>query len=412
MKISLIDNGLDSLKKGYKYLESYERLLGAGATDPERFSALKDSTLSIQHGIEILFKYSLRQRNELLLFNDITKLKTAFRNRREGLINELYEEDGAHTISFKETIERLIDICGLPINERFKKKLLKVESWRNGITHSAVLLNEMEVSNVLGGLLVDLDNFFGPVIGGEYLQGQGRVELDRAYRLTKAVHGELENKVKAQTVERLINALQANKLRNITAPGVFLINNPKVACSILQEIQDTEHGYGCDFINGHCSGKASIKDLGTDGRLTIFTEDNDTYYQFPLGSMLIYIPEINNSLSPLIFLYATGSKPIGTSPYIRDNGNYKVQHGVMYDDSRSVDWSKETRLQYYDDYNSDEPILMSHKEILHFLTAGPVCFLNVGKLDYGSAHRLLDDNNFADASRLYAEFQRYVESQE
>ena len=410
MKIPLIDNGLDSLKKGYKHLASYEQLLTAGAADPERFSALKDSTLSIQHGIEILFKYSLGQRNELLLFNDITKLKPAFRKRREGLINELYEEDGAHTISFKETLERLIDICGLSIGDRFKKKLLKVEGWRNAITHSAVLLNEKEVSQVLGGLLIDLDNFFGPVIGGEYLQGQGRVELDRAYRLTKAVHGELENKTKAQTVERLISALQVHKLKNITSPGVFLINDPKVACSILQEIQGDESAYGCDFVNGHCSGKASINDLGTDGRLTIFTEDNDTIYQFALGQMVVYIPEINNNLSPLIFLYATGTKPIGPSPYIRDGRNYQIQHGILFDDSKSVDWSNETFVQSCEDYNLEEPILTPHKELLYFLTAGPACFLNVQQLDYGSAHRLLDDKGFSDAGKLYAEFQRYLDS--
>ncbi|WP_122584146.1 hypothetical protein [Pseudomonas viridiflava] len=279
MKISLIDNGLDSLKKGYNHLANYERLVVEEASDPERFSALKDSTLSIQHGVEILCKYSLKQHNELLLFSEIARLKSAFKNRRNGLINELYEEDGINTISFKESIERMIDICDFPIGERFKKKLLKVEGWRNSITHSAVLLNEIEVSKVLGGLLVDLDNLFGPIIGEQYLQGQGRTELDRAYRLTKAVHGELKNKIKAQTVERLISALQAHNLREVTSPGVFLIDNQDVAFSVLQEIQGSDNGYGCDFVNGHCSGKASLKILDHNGMLTIFTEDNDTYYQ-------------------------------------------------------------------------------------------------------------------------------------
>lgn len=407
MKISLIDNGLDSLKKGYDHLANYERLVVKEAPDPERFSALKDSTLSIQHGVEILCKYSLRKHNELLLFGEISKLKSAFKNRRNGLINELYEEDGIHTISFKESIERMIDICNFPIGERFKKKLLKVESWRNSITHSAVLLNENEVSKVLGGLLVDLDNFFGPIIGEQYLQGQGRTELDRAYRLTMAVHGELENKIKAQTVERLISVLQSHNIREVTSPGAFLIDNQNIAFSVLQEIQGFDNGYGCDFVNGHCSGKASLKTLDCNGVLTIFTEDNDTYYQLQLGSIVVYIPEINNSQSPLIFLYATEAPPIGTSPLIRNSDNHKVQHGIIFDESGVRDWSSETCQQSYVDYNSDAPVLPAHKEVLFFLTDGPVCFLNVSQLDYGSAQRLMDNEAFTDANKLYQEFWRY-----
>lgn len=409
MKISLIDNGLDSLKKGYNHLAKYERLVVDDASDSERFSALKDSTLSIQHGVEILCKYSLRQHNELLLFGEIAKLKAAFKNRRNGLIKELYEEDGVHTISFKESIERMIDICDFSIGEKFKKKLLKVEAWRNSITHSAVLLNENEVSKVLGSLLVDLDNFFGPIIGEPYLQGQGRTELDRAYRLTKAVHGELENKIKAQAVERLISALQAHNLRGVTSPGVFLIDNQNVAFSVLQEIQGSDNGYGCDFVNGHCSGKASLKSLDHNGVLTIFTDDNDNYYQLKLGSIVVYIPEVNNSQSPLIFLYAAEVAPIGISPFIRNGDKHKVQHGIIFDDSGLQDWSSETYQQSYVDYDSDSPVLPAHKEILFFLSDGPVCFLNVSQLDYGSAQRLMDNEAFTEANNLYQDFQRYLQ---
>lgn len=409
MRISLIDNGLDSLKKGYSHLAVYEKLVAASATDPDRFSALKDATLSIQHGVEILFKYCLKQSNEVLLFNDMAKLKSAFKNRRDGLIKELYEEEGIHTISFKESIERLIDICGFPIDARFKRKLLKVESWRNSITHSAVLLNEAEVSGVLGNLLYDLDAFFGPIIGGEYLEGQGRVELDRAYQLTKAVHGELENKVKAQTLQRLIQALRANNLKNIMSPGVFLVEDPRVAYSILQEIQGPELSYGCDLVNGHCSGKALVRELGSDNKLTIFTEDNDTYYQFALSSMVVYLPEINNDKSPLIFLYSDEVEAIGSTPLIRNDEQHRIQHGIVYDESRTFDWDKKTCEQSYRDYNSDEPVLKEHKEICNFLTAGLVCFLNVAQLDYGSAQRLLGNSRYDTPNTLYQEFKQLLE---
>ncbi|HHX4174505.1 TPA: hypothetical protein ACU910_007125, partial [Burkholderia contaminans] len=179
MKISLIDNGLDSLRKAYSFLKEYEDLREAGAEEVQRFFKLKDAILSMQHGIEILLKYLLSSRNEILLFSEINqKLRAAYAKRRAGDIEHLYDNDDVHTVTFKESIDRLNDICGLEISEKLRKDLLKVEKWRNSITHAAILQNEQEVSGVLARLMPRLDDFFSPTIGDAYVQGQGRSELD------------------------------------------------------------------------------------------------------------------------------------------------------------------------------------------------------------------------------------------
>lgn len=410
MRISLIENGLDSLKKGYSHLETYERLLGERAEDALRFSALKDSVLSIQHGIEILFKLALKENNELLLFTDITKLKQAFISRREGTINELYEADGVHTVTFKESIDRLKDICGFAMTDKFKKTLLKVEGWRNSITHSAVLLRENEVSRVLITLLSDLDNFFGPVIGAPYLEGQGRTDLDRAYRLTKAVYGELDNKIKAITVERLIHALQVNNIKNITAPDVFLISEPQKAHSILQLIQGDEITYGCDFINGHCSGRASIVEFSRDGILTMDTIDNHTKYQFKLAAIVVYIPKIQDDQSPLIFIYGQNTATQGNQPYLRKHNTCTLQHGITLDEDNTELWEAENFEQSNKDFGSDAPVLPPHQETIRFLSEGPICFMNVQQLDFGSAQHLLSKEHFPHPDDLYEAFKKDLQT--
>lgn len=406
MRISLIDNGLDSLKKGYAFLEMYEHLVADSAKDSDRFSALKDSVLSIQHGIEILFKYVLKDHNELLIFSDISKLKDAFKRRRKGIIAELYEADGVHTVTFKESIERLRDICGLNMGEGFKEVLLKVEGWRNSITHSAVLLKENDVSRTLLQLLHALDEFLGPIIGKPYLEGQGRTELDRTYRLTKAVYGELEDKIKAVTIERLISSLQRNGIRNVTAPGVFFIDNAKKAYSVLRDLEGGGVKYGCDLINGHCSGNASVAELKEDGLVAIYADDNRAIYQFDLDSIVVYVPEIQDSVSPLIFMYSKALEATGSSPYLTQEEDCVLQYGVVLHDDGVEFWGREDYQQFLKNSDSESPKLPPYTEIIRFLSYGPVCFMNVQGLEFGSAHSLLDRQVYGSGNILFKAFQR------
>lgn len=405
MKISLIENGLDSLRKGYVHLESYERLLNKEASDTERFSALKDSVLSIQHGVEILFKYSLKEKNEFLLFTDISKLKEACKSRRDGVIQELYEFEGLHTVTFKESIERLRDICGISMSEKFIKNLKKVEGWRNSITHSAVLLREIEVARILIKFLADLDDFFGPLIGAPYLEGQGRTELDRAYRLTKAVYGKLDNKIKSLTVERLIHVLQKNNVKCGAPPNSIIITEPLKAFSILKEIQGDEIRYGCDFVNVHNSGHAEIESFSSDNIITIHAVDTRTKYQFCLDALVVYIPKINNDRSPLIFMFAKHLSPQSETPFLRADTGCTQQHGVNLNDDNSYLWEKQHYEQSAEDYGSEHPQLPPHKEVIRFLTSGAVCFMNVQQLEYGSAHRLLDNAQLQTPEALHKAFQ-------
>lgn len=411
MKISLIENGLDSLKKGYGHLKKYEELDAAPMNDTQRFSLLKDAILAIQHGVEILFKDILRSKNEILLYSEINaKLKQAFRKRQEGVINELFELDGVHTVTFKESIERVRDICGIEIPLKLHKNLLKVEAWRNLLMHSAVSLPEVQVAAVLGGLMQNLDDFFSIAIGDRYTKGQGRIDLERAYKLFVASH-QAPNSLKETVVKRLIAALKEHGVKDVTSPGVFLVKDYEKAVGILSHIQGDDLVYGCDFSNLHCSGRAKIIGARSGGILRVYAEDIDNYYDIGLDGIVVYVPAIAGEMSPLIFVFSRNINQIGTSPYTRDKDIITVQEGYIFEGGREIweiDEFKATRSRIYDDNSSASDAGL--RNIYRFLGTGCALFLNVQKLKYGRSVRLMHDPRLQKIEALYDIFNQYVSS--
>lgn len=411
MKISLIDNGLDSLTKGFESLKHYEELKTAGAGDAKRFSVLKDAILSIQHGIEILFKYLLKENNEVLLFSEVnSKLKAAYQKRSAGEISELFEAEGVHTVTFRESIERVNYILGIQISTKLEKILLKIEKWRNGIIHSAALLDEDEVSNVLFDAMIRLDEFFGPNIGERYQSGQGRHDLDRAYRLFKAIHGDHVNTVKEGVVKRLIESLAANGIKRVTSPGVFVIKDAKTAFAILQSMQGEDATYGCDFINLHCSGRAYITELAGQ-EMTISSVDNRADYIFNFSGLLVFVPEIKDEFSPLVFLYSAGMPAIGQNGKVSDYKGFQTQEGILLTASNNKIWSRDELSAFHAEGEADEMRQRpGYRGLLRFLSEGMICFLNIQSLSHGSATKFLYERQFDNIDRLHEIFQRYVEN--
>ncbi|MCJ8176434.1 hypothetical protein MRS45_10005 [Pseudomonas viridiflava] len=367
-------------------MNEHEKLKLQGAKESELFSVLKDSILNIQHGVEILFKHLLVTRNEFLLYTEISKLKEAYKSKAKGEITELYEADGVHTVTFKESIDRLRDICGHPIDDQLKKKLLKVESWRNKISHSAAIISDENVPKVLLDHLFELDKLLAPIIGEAYLQGQGRTDLERAYNLTKNTYGELENQTKARSIEALIGALRSVGIKDITAPDVINISDAEKAHEFLLHLQnDGQLKFSCDVVNGHCSGHAIVTQELNNNIITVYTTDNEVSYQFKFAGMVIYVPDIKNNLSPLVFLYSAKTSEIGDDPVIQSNDeeNWRVQHGLVLDEDGTELWDRATYEKSYEESESlATPTVPAHKEAVRILTKGLAIFMNVRSLRY------------------------------
>jgi hypothetical protein len=412
MKISLIDNGLDSLRKGYIFLRDYEKLNETSGEDTLRFLVLKDAILSIQHGVEILFKCLLTEKNEVLLFDEINhKLREAFKKRRNGEIEQLYEAEGVHTVSYRESIDRVNDICGIDVDNKFRKHLSKLEAWRNGIIHSAVVLNEREVSSVLTKLMPELDAFFGSALGEKYIGGQGRHELERAFRLFTSVHGEHTNKTKASVIASLIYALKENNLKDITSPGVFKTSEPEKALSILQSIQEGGVTYGADFVNLHCSGASRVLGMTADKIMIVRADDIKVDYEFKFEAMVVYVPPIEGESSPLLFLYASETAISGENPEVGENYGTATQSGLRFLDDGSIEWDSDaywaiTKRDDEGDRDEEDEYTNVRQQrafipVYRFLTASCVCFMNIQTLSYGNAKRILLTNHQPSHDELF-----------
>jgi len=107
IKITFLENGIDSLNKGFKSLKVYEEnlyLKTGVVTDKERFFQLKDAIIQIHHGIEILLKYILTKENELLVFSEINKyVKLALKEKRKRKLESIFQtsvKNRVHTVTF------------------------------------------------------------------------------------------------------------------------------------------------------------------------------------------------------------------------------------------------------------------------------------------------------------------------
>ncbi|PLS07614.1 hypothetical protein [Bacillus halotolerans] len=139
MKLSLLDNGVDSLKATYNSLEDIEYLLVGGE------HRIKDAILSLNHANEILFKLLLKQRIECLVFVDIEAYMNAKEEMNAKGKNNVFEvKSGLQTIGFSEAIRRLELLCDIKVCPYLKKGLQYLKQKRNQIMHYEIELNEGE----------------------------------------------------------------------------------------------------------------------------------------------------------------------------------------------------------------------------------------------------------------------------
>jgi hypothetical protein len=139
--------------------------------------------------------------------------------------------------------------------------------------------------------------------------------------------------------------------------------------------------------------------------------DIDSYYDIGLDGIVVYVPAIAVDLSPLIFVFSRKISQIGTSPHKRDKDIIAVQEGYIDEDGREIwesDEFKAVRSRLYEDdaSASDEGL----RNIYRFLGAGCAMFLNVQKLKYGRAVRLMHEPRLQEIQALYSLFNEYVQN--
>ena len=185
MEFSLFDNGVDSLKKANDSIKRFEELHQEYA-----YHHLKDSIIFLNHAIEILFKYMLSNRHEVLLFEDDKKYfaaKEQLFNERKGFApfnpgegfgnnqNLLYsvfdvaKGKGLHTITLMEAMNRVQYVCEVPVSEDFRGAIEYIKDYRNKIMHHSIKVERLEMDKLISEIKFTYQiavNFFESHIPG------------------------------------------------------------------------------------------------------------------------------------------------------------------------------------------------------------------------------------------------------
>jgi len=409
VKIKLLENGLDSLRKGFKSLMNYEELYLLDNAGHKRFLVLKDAVLAIHHGIEILFKEVLIKDNELLIFSEIgKKLKDAFVVKKQRNLGSLFEADQLlHTVTFQEAIDRVQKICGHEINSKFMSKLGKLQEYRNQITHSEVSIDEVQLNLVFEGLVDEIDTFFIRAIGPEYTTVTGYSNFKANYQEYLSKLDKTKENIKKEAIEKYIEAFQKCNI-SMGEKEVKIITDINVVTKLINTLYDSNLRFGTDLYNGYCSGAVSIIKRLSDNRFSLYTKDNSAEFIFKFKSLLIYMPEISSEFSPIMFFEADKDKaPANVEKYVEtDSYDRKSISGIYFNDEDRIEWEAPLINDFYNMMDDEYFVIPQHHGVEHFISSGVFCFINIQMLNYGNMKSILHDFGTLPLKKIEVNFRK------
>ncbi|PEL13215.1 hypothetical protein [Bacillus sp. AFS017336] len=218
MEFTLLENGTDSLRKAKDSIEKFEEL-----HRDHGYHHLKDAIIFLNHGIEILLKYILSQRNESLIFTDLKVYLDAKKQLKHmpskvkgfGTFLDKYKptvfdvppskigNKRMETISLKVALERVEFLCDIYVPDDFKNGTFLLNDYRNDLTHHSINLtpdDEHKFITILKSLYDNTLDFFEKHIPGT----MGKIDAER-FELTKAEYEEMQREMQEFYHERAMS---------------------------------------------------------------------------------------------------------------------------------------------------------------------------------------------------------------
>jgi len=151
--ITLLDNGVHSLRRGIESYEAYDRT--------QDMMLLKDAIMQLHHGVELLMKEILVRHSPYLIFEDLRAAAKKQKEADENGIAIFFLDRPPRTVSFEEAINRVDAFVKPPeLGNELTKDLDRLNRLRNQLEHYAIEADTEEVTQVLGALREPLLNLF------------------------------------------------------------------------------------------------------------------------------------------------------------------------------------------------------------------------------------------------------------
>ena len=390
MIIDMLNNGMDSLKRGFSSYLKYEEIVKEKDTPTlEDYFVLKQAVLSTHHGVEILLKCILNKKSEFLIVDEIdSNYKEAYKEKNQNGYQSVFQTSKAqkiHTITYEEALSRVKYFGNNDLPEALEKKLKELNTVRNALTHAEVVIKDTDVEKIFDKLLLDLDVLFLRAIGSEYSTFYGYSEIKANYDNYMTFLSEHQMTIKKKALAALFSTQE--KTEQYSGQNeVIYIEDSTIARKFLKSLQ-TELDFGMDLFKGWCSGKTKIK-ITEDGHVSFWTGDNKGDYIIKFKSMIICVPSITTNESPIIIFEADDDK---VEPEYQDYVTHDYLEGlciqsqpqvITYDPKEIYDFNMHCE---YDEAFTIPP----HYEIVRFLNRRIFGCVNIQGLSYWNFHKLL-----------------------
>ena len=390
MIIDMLNNGMDSLKRGFSSYLKYEEIVKEKVTPTlEDYFVLKQAVLSTHHGVEILLKCILNKKSEFLIVDEIdSNYKEAYKEKNQNGYQSVFQTSKAqkiHTITYEEALSRVKYFGNNDLPEALEKKLKELNTVRNALTHAEVVIKDTDVEKIFDKLLLDLDVLFLRAIGSEYSTFYGYSEIKANYDNYMTFLSEHQMTIKKKALAALFSTQE--KTEQYSGQNeVIYIEDSTIARKFLKSLQ-TELDFGMDLFNGWCSGKTKIK-ITEDGHVSFWADDNEGDYIIKFKSMIICVPSITTNESPIIIFEADDDQ---VEPEYQDYVTHDYLEGlciqsqpqvITYDPKEIYDFNMHCE---YDETFTIPP----HYEIVRFLNRRIFGCFNIQGLSYWNFHKLL-----------------------
>ncbi|WP_313584872.1 hypothetical protein [Lacrimispora sp.] len=413
MRIQLLDNGIDSLQRGFKSFLDFEQATLNKPPSLADYLLLKNAVLSTHHGVEILMKYIISQKSEFLIISKMdNNYMEAYKEKEKQNFASVFETSRSsdiHTITYAEALERVTCFSSGSFSKSFRTKLESLNNIRNSLTHAEISILDTEILDVFDNLLNDLDIFFFNAIGNDYTTLSGYSDMSKNYNQYMSILSEKGMDLKKDTITVLKDAIDKAGL-SIGEGETKLIVDINQAKNIINSLKKSDLKLGMDMYNGYCSGIIKISIVDSD-HFCIDAIDNRAKYIFKFKSMLLHFPPITNNKSPII-IFESDDDMLYDSQYSNiieiDSVGGRCLEGIEFlEEPQRITYDIEEINKFYARMDYDESfVIPQYYNIRNFLSQKIFACINIQGLGYWNFRGLLNAAKCMDGRQLEIELRK------
>lgn len=409
MQLSLMENGMDSLKKGFEYFLTYQRnTVTKNSPDKKDYFELKQAILSVHHGIEILLKAILARKDESLIVDKIDDdYLRAFAEKEKTGKSSIFDTslgENIHTITYEEALHRVDIISEVKLPSVLVEKLKQLNKVRNCLTHASINIPDKQINGIFMGLFNELDILFIKAFGQDYKSVSGYSTLLENYDKYMELLKKSGAEDKRSALAVFTSAFKKAGI-SIGEDEVAYIDNITQAKKFFKEINSDQNKkydifFGMDMYDYCCSGRCFVRIID-ESHLGLVTTDNKSIFIFKFKSMSILFPIVTSNRSPVIIFECDDDSSFNDkylNSISEDSFGCKTLEGLKFiengKDQVTYD-DKEIEEFYYHMEYDDTFVIPDYYSVRAYLSKKVFACLNVQGLGFWDFKSFLSNFNRA-----------------